>query len=77
MVLRKTTFISVKGNFMIKKEINYTKYNYALLPFIKLIKLHIESKVLHIATAEYSHRNCTTKIDYAANAAEFKETSQI
>ena len=62
---------------MIKKDLNDTKYNYTLLPFIKLIKLYIESKVYHITIEEYSHRNCTTKIDYATNAAEFKETSQI
>ena len=30
-----------------------------------------------MTTAEYNHINCTTKIDYAPNAAEFKETSQI
>ena len=35
------------------------------------------NQVWHITTAEYSHRNCTTKIDYAAHAAEFKENSQI
>ena len=62
---------------MIKKDLNDTKYNDTLLRFIKLIKLLIESKVLHITTAEYNHRNFTTKIDYAADAAEFKETSQI
>ena len=62
---------------MTKKDLNDTKYNSTLLRFIKLIKLYIESKVQHIATAEYSHRNCTTKIDYAANAIEFKETSQM
>ena len=45
VVLRKTTFISVKGNLMIKKDLNDTKYSYTLLPFIKLIKLYIESKV--------------------------------
>ena len=29
-----------------------------------------------MSTAEYSHRNYTTKIDYTANTAQFKETSQ-
>ena len=41
---------------------------------MKLIKLYIESKVQHITTAGYSHKNCTTKIGYATNVAEFKET---
>ena len=62
---------------MIKKDLNDTKYNYALLPFTRPIKLYIESKIQHITTAEYRHRNCTTKIDYACNADEFKEPSQI
>ena len=62
---------------MIKKDLNDTKYNYTLLLFIKLFKVHIESKVQHVTTAEYTHRNCTNKIDCAANASEFKETSQI
>ena len=30
-----------------------------------------------ITTEEYDHKNCTAKIECAANAAEFKETSQI
>ena len=25
----------------------------------------------------YSHKNCTTKIGYVADSAEFKETSQV
>ena len=62
---------------MIKNDLNDTKCSYTLLPFIKLIKLYIEPKVEHVTTAEYSHRNCTTKTDCAADAAEFKETSQI
>ena len=45
VVLRKTTFIFVKGNFMIKKTLNNTNYSYTLLRFIELIKLYIESKV--------------------------------
>ena len=35
---------------------------YTLLWFINLIKLYIESKNYHITTAEYSHKNFTTKI---------------
>ena len=62
---------------MIKKYLNDIKYSHPFLRFIRLIKLYIKAKVQHVTTAEYSHRNCTTKIDYAANAAEFKETSQI
>ena len=62
---------------MIKKDLNDTKYSYTLLRFIKLIKRSLESKVKDITTAEYSHRNCTIETDYAANVAEFKETSQI
>ena len=31
----------------------------------------------NITAAEYSHRNCATKTDYAVKAAEFQETSQI
>ena len=30
-----------------------------------------------ITTEDYGHRNCTTTIDCAANAAKFKETSHI
>ena len=30
-----------------------------------------------MTTAEYSDRNCITKIDCATNATEFKETTQI
>ena len=42
--LRRTIFIFVKGNFMIKKNLKDAKYNYTLLCFIKMIKLHIDSK---------------------------------
>ena len=55
---------------MIKEDLN-TKYSYILVLFNKLINYQ------HITTVEFSHGNCTTKIDYAANAAEFKETSHI
>ena len=49
---------------MIKQNLNDTKYNYALLPLIKLIKQYIESKVQQTAPAEYSNKNCTIKIGY-------------
>ena len=52
---------------MTKKDLNDTRYIYTLLRFIKLIKLYIESKTEHKTTEEYVYRNCTTKIDYAAN----------
>ena len=34
-------------------------------------------RIKNLTTAEHSHRSCITKIDCAADAAEFKETSQI
>ena len=43
VVLRKTTLIIVKGNFMVEKELNDTKYSYTLLRFMKLIEQYIES----------------------------------
>ena len=52
---------------MTKNDLNDTRYIYTLLRFIKLIKLYIESKTEHKTTEEYVHRNCTIKIDYAAN----------
>ena len=54
---------------MIKKNLNDTKY-YA--------SLHQDDQTVHrikILTYNNSHRNYTMKIDYAANADEFKETS--
>ena len=49
-----------------------------MLLLIKLIKLYIESEIQQVATEEYSNRNTTTNIIYAANphfemTTEFKE----
>ena len=62
---------------MVKENLNDTKYNYILLRFIKLIKTVHRIKCLTYNNRDYSHKNCTTNIDYAAIAAEFQETSQI
>ena len=62
---------------MIKQDLNDTKYNYTLLPLIRLIKLYIESKVQQTAAAEYSDKYCTIKIGYAANAAKLKKLAKF
>ena len=62
---------------MIKQDLNDTKYNYTLLPLIKLIKLYIESKVQQTAAAEYSDKYCTIKTGYAANAAKLKKLAKF
>ena len=77
MVLRKTIFISFKEKFIIKKDLNdKVQLNFAWLHQIDQ-SAHRTKSLIFITTAEYSHSNCTTKIDYAANATEFKETSRV
>ena len=56
---------------MIKKNLNETKYNYTLLSLYQTDQtVHRIKSLTYKTTVEYSHRNCTTKIDYTANAVK-------
>ena len=77
MILRKSSFFSVKGIFMIKKNLNDARYIYTLLCFIKLIKLYIESKIQHIRTAEYSHKIVLLRLIMLLILIEIKATIEF
>ena len=48
-----------------------------MLCFVKLMKLYIESKTLHIKTANYSHEGCSTNIVLIASFKWFQNLREL
>lgn len=48
-----------------------------MLCFVKLMKLYIESKILHIKTANYSHESCSTNIVLIASFKWFQNLREL